>query len=59
MSAIRVFEHRMLAEAWLEVARRILSEGSDASYDAQPTKELVNVTAVVAELVEGRQATSR
>jgi thymidylate synthase len=33
-----------LGAAWLEVARRILAEGLDTEYDAQPTKELSLVT---------------
>jgi thymidylate synthase len=47
MGAIRVFESRTLADAWLVVSQAILAEGVDASYDAQPTKELANASIVV------------
>lgn len=46
---MELVETQTLGEAWLEVARRILSSGTDASYDAQPTKELALVTLTVAE----------
>jgi thymidylate synthase len=36
-----------LGTAWLEVARRILEDGADATYDAQVTKELSLLTLTV------------
>jgi thymidylate synthase len=38
-----------LGRAWLEVARRILADGSDAAYDGAATKELALVTVSVDE----------
>jgi thymidylate synthase len=42
-------ETTTLGLAWLEVSRRILDGGADASYDGAATKELALVTLVVAE----------
>jgi thymidylate synthase len=46
--AIHVFERETLGAAWLDVSRAILEHGANARYDGEPTKELANVTAVVA-----------
>jgi len=46
---VELIEAQTLGEAWLEVARRILTSGADASYDGQRTKELALVTLTVAE----------
>jgi thymidylate synthase len=43
-----VVETRTLGEGWLEVSRRILEAGADATYDGQVTKELSLVTLAVA-----------
>jgi thymidylate synthase len=45
---INVFEPT-LGRAWLEVARRILADGSDTAYDGAATKELALVTVSVDE----------
>jgi thymidylate synthase len=42
-------ETRTIGEAWLETARRILSDGAVATYDGDATKELALVTLAVAE----------
>jgi len=42
-------EARTLGAAWLEVSRRILDDGGDASWEGLPTKELALVTLTVAE----------
>jgi thymidylate synthase len=44
---MEIVEARTLGEGWLEVSRRILEAGADASYDAQATKELALVTLAV------------
>jgi thymidylate synthase len=46
---VEVVETRTLGEGWLEISRRILEEGADASYDGQATKELLLVTLAVAQ----------
>ena len=46
---MELVETRTLGEGWLEVSRRILEAGSDATYDGQLTKELSLVTLAVAE----------
>jgi thymidylate synthase len=46
---VEVVETRTLGEGWLEISRRILEVGADASYDGQATKELPLVTLAVAE----------
>ena len=46
---MELIETRTLGEGWLEVCRRILEAGSDATYDGQLTKELSLVTLAVAE----------
>jgi thymidylate synthase len=45
---VEVVETRTLGEGWLEVSRRILDGGADATYDGQVTKELSLVTLAVA-----------
>jgi thymidylate synthase len=45
---VEVVETRTLGEGWLEVSRRILEAGADATYDGQVTKELSVVTLEVA-----------
>ena len=45
---MEVLETRTLGEGWLEVSRRILEAGADATYDSLVTKELALVTLVVA-----------
>jgi thymidylate synthase len=46
---VEVVETRTLGEGWLEISRRILEAGADASYDGQVTKELLLVTLAVAQ----------
>ena len=46
---MELVETRTLGEGWLEVSRRIIEAGSDATYDGQLTKELSLVTLAVAE----------
>ena len=46
---MEVVEAHTLGEGWLEVSRRILAEGVDATYDGQVTKELALVTLAVSE----------
>jgi hypothetical protein len=46
--AITLVERETLGDAWLDVARAILERGVDARYDGLATKELANLTAVVA-----------
>jgi len=46
---VELVETRTLGEGWLEVSRRILEAGVDATYDGQVTKELSLVTLAVAE----------
>ena len=48
MTPVELVETRSLGEGWLEVSRRILEAGADATYDAQVTKELSLLTLVVA-----------
>jgi thymidylate synthase len=43
-----VVETRTLGEGWLEVSRRILEVGADATYDGHVTRELAVVTLAVA-----------
>ena len=46
---MELVETRTLGEGWLEVSRRTLEAGADATYDGQVTKELSLVTLAVAE----------
>jgi thymidylate synthase len=46
---VETVEARTLGEGWLEVSRRILARGADATYDGQVTKELSLLTLAVAE----------
>src|ERR1043165_9118398 len=46
---VELVEARTLGEAWLEVARRILDAGDDASWGGAATRELVLLTIVVDE----------
>ena len=46
---MELVETRTLGEAWLEVARRILDAGDDATWGGAPTRELALVTAFVDE----------
>lgn len=48
MASVEVVETQTLGEGWLEVSRRILEAGADATYDGQVTKELSLVTLAVA-----------
>jgi thymidylate synthase len=48
MASVEVVETRTLGEGWLEVSRRILERGADATYDGQATKELCLLTLAVA-----------
>jgi thymidylate synthase len=45
---VELVETRTLGEGWLEVSRRILHGGADATYDGHATKELSLVTLAVA-----------
>jgi thymidylate synthase len=49
MASVELVESRALGEGWLEVSRRILEAGAEATYDGQVTKELSLVTLAVAE----------
>jgi thymidylate synthase len=49
MARMELVEARTLGEGWLDVSRRILDSGDDATYDGLLTKELALVTLVVAE----------
>ena len=44
MASVELVETRTLGEGWLEVSRRILEAGADATYDDHVTKELSLVT---------------
>lgn len=48
MADMELVEARTLGEGWLDVSRRILDAGDDATYDGLLTKELALVTLVVA-----------
>jgi thymidylate synthase len=48
MTSVELIETGTLGEGWLEVSRRILEEGADATYDGQVTKELSVVALAVA-----------
>jgi thymidylate synthase len=48
VSAVRAIEAETIGAAWLAVAGEILDGGLDARYDGNATKELTNVTIVVA-----------
>jgi thymidylate synthase len=48
MASVEVVETQTLGEGWLEVSRRILTAGADATYDGQVTRELPVVTLAVA-----------
>ena len=45
---MELVEARTLGEAWLEVARRILDAGADASWGGAPTREVALLTIAVA-----------
>jgi thymidylate synthase len=47
MASVELVETRTLGEGWLEVSRRILEAGSDATYDGLVTKELSQLTLAV------------
>jgi thymidylate synthase len=49
MASMIIVSEPTLGRAWLEVARRILAEGSDTAYDGAATKELALVTVSVDE----------
>jgi thymidylate synthase len=49
MAPVELVEERSLGAAWLEVSRRILEGGTDATYDGIPTKELAILTVTVDE----------
>jgi thymidylate synthase len=49
MTSMIIVSEPTLGRAWLEVARRILADGSDTAYDGAATKELALVTVSVAE----------
>jgi thymidylate synthase len=49
MASVELVETRKLGEGWLEVSRRILEAGADATYDGQVTKELSVITLAVAD----------
>lgn len=49
MSAVLVIESNTLGEAWLLTAAAILEGGREASYDAQPIREVELLTIVVAQ----------
>ena len=49
MTSVELVETQTLGQGWLEVSRRILQAGADATYDGQVTKELSKATLVVAE----------
>jgi thymidylate synthase len=46
---VELVEARTLGDAWLEVARRIVERGEDASWGGAPTRELALLTLVVDE----------
>jgi thymidylate synthase len=48
MAPVELLETPTLGEGWLDVSRRILEAGADATYDGQVTKELALVTLAVA-----------
>jgi hypothetical protein len=47
MASVELVETRTLGEGWLEVSRRILEAGADATYDGLVTKELSQLTLAV------------
>jgi thymidylate synthase len=47
MTSMMVVSEPTLGRAWLEVARRILADGGDTTYDGAATKELALVTVTV------------
>jgi thymidylate synthase len=49
MTPVVLVEERTLGAAWLEVSRRILEGGVDATYDRASTKELALLTLAVGE----------
>jgi thymidylate synthase len=49
MTSMIIVSEPTLGRAWLEVARRILSDGGDTAYDGAATKELALVTVSVDE----------
>jgi len=49
MALVELVEERSLGAAWIEVSRRILDAGADATYDGARTKELALLTLTVAE----------
>jgi thymidylate synthase len=48
MASVELVETRKLGEGWLEVSRRILEAGADATYDGYATMELALVTLAIA-----------
>ena len=48
MPAICVLEAETIGAAWLDTARQILASGAEARYEGEPTKELADLTIVVA-----------
>jgi len=46
---VEIVDARTLGDAWLEVARRILEHGEDATWGGAPTRELALLTLVVEE----------
>jgi len=46
---VELVEARTLGKAWLEVARRILDSGDDATWGGAPTREVPHLTVVVEE----------
>jgi thymidylate synthase len=49
LALVELVEAQTLGEAWLEVARRVVSRGAVASWGGAPTRELTLLTLVVAE----------
>ena len=49
MAAMELVEAQTLGRGWLDVSRRILDRGDDATYDGLLTKELALLTLVVGE----------
>jgi thymidylate synthase len=47
--SLTVIEATTIGEAWLDVSRAVLEQGSDATYDGATTRELSLLTLVVAE----------
>jgi thymidylate synthase len=49
MAPVVALDAPTLGRAWLEVSRRILDDGVDADWDGAPTREVANVSLVVAD----------